>query len=84
MNQLLLSKRPKDSNKEEFVKAFNNAQYVLDPLVEVLQELIEQNNKVNKDDFNCPNHYAKLAFQAGENKAYDLILSLLQSKGNNS
>lgn len=84
MNQLLLSKRPKDSNKEEFVKAFNNAQYVLDPLAEVLQDLIEQNNKVNKDDFNCPNHYAKLAFQAGENKAYDLILSLLQSKGNNS
>lgn len=81
MNQLLLSKRPKDADKEEFVKAFNNAQYVLDPIKEVLKELIEQNNKVNKDDFNCPNHYAKLAFQAGENKAYDYMLSLLSSKG---
>lgn len=81
MNQLLLSKRPKDSDKEEFVKAFNNAQYVLEPVQAVLRELIEQNNKVNKDDFNCPNHYAKLAFQAGENKAYDYILSLLSNKG---
>lgn len=77
MNNLLLSKRPKDSTADEFVKAYNNSSYVLEPLAKVLQELILQNDKVNKDDFDCPNHYAKLAFQAGENKAYAFILSLL-------
>lgn len=77
MNNLLLSKRPKESTADEFVKAYNNSSYVLEPLAKVLQELILQNDKVNKDDFDCPNHYPKLAFQAGENKAYAFILSLL-------
>lgn len=77
MNNLLLSKRPKDSDKDEFIKAWNNSQYVLECLADVLKDLMEQNNKVNKDDFDCPNHYAKLAFQAGENKAYAFILSLM-------
>lgn len=77
MNNLLLSKRPKDSTVDEFVKAYNNSSYVLEPLAKVLQELMLQNDKVNKDDFDCPNHYSKLAFQAGENKAYAFILSLL-------
>ena len=77
MNNSLLSKRPKDSDKDEFVKAWNNSSYVLEPLALLIQELMDQNNKVNKDDFDCPNHYAKLAFQAGENKAYAFLLSLL-------
>lgn len=77
MNHSLLAKRPKDSSKEEFTKSWDNCGYTLSALALLLTELIEQNNKVTKDDFDCPNHYAKLAFQAGENKAYEYVLSLL-------
>jgi hypothetical protein len=79
MNHLLLKHRPKDTTEEEFKKSWDNVGYSLSALASLLSHLIKENEKVKRDDFDCPNHYAKLAFQAGENKAYDLILSLLPS-----
>jgi hypothetical protein len=35
------------------------------------------NNRVSKDDFDCPNHYAKLAYQAGYSNALEMVKDLL-------
>lgn len=77
MNSNLIKHKPDDSSNEEFVKVWENSGYALRPLHKLLKELISANNKINKDDFAMPNHYPKLMFQAGENKAYEYILSLL-------
>jgi hypothetical protein len=34
-------------------------------------------NSIKKDDFDCPNHYAKLSYQMGQTKMIDFVLSLL-------
>ena len=77
MNHSLLKHKPKEVSSDEFNKTWDNIGYTLQALVSLLDELVENNNKVKKDDFDTPNHYAKLAFQAGENKAYEYIKSLL-------
>lgn len=77
MNKVLLDNRPKDSSPEEFKKAWDNSGYVLEALWKTLGAFIEQNNEVKKDDFDCPNHYAKLAYQAGLNKAWKQVMDML-------
>lgn len=77
MNKLLLNNKPKDSSNEEFIKAWNNSGYTLEALYKTLQLLKEDINNIKKDDFDCPNHYAKLAFNMGQTKAFDLIISML-------
>jgi hypothetical protein len=77
MNKLLLNNRPKDSSVEEFTKAWDNASYVMEALYKTLNTLIAENDKVARDDFSCPNHYAKLAYQAGLCKAYETISNML-------
>lgn len=77
MNTLLLKHKPLDSSNEEFTKAWNNSGYVLEALHTTLQTLKEELNGIKKDDFDCPNHYAKLAYNMGQIKAYDFIISML-------
>ena len=77
MNKVLLDNRPQDSSPEEFKKAWDNSGYVLEALWKTLNAFIEQNNEVKKDDFDCPNHYAKLAYQAGLNKAWKQVMDML-------
>lgn len=77
MNKVLLDNRPQDSSQEEFKKAWDNSGYVLEALWKTLNAFIEQNNEVKKDDFDCPNHYAKLAYQAGLNKAWKQVMDML-------
>jgi hypothetical protein len=77
MNSNLLRLRPKDSSPEEFKKAWDNSGYVLEALYKLLEEQMATNNKVNKDDFDCPNHYAKLAYQAGYSNALEMVKDLL-------
>jgi hypothetical protein len=77
MNKLLLNNRPEDSSVEEFTKAWNNSSYSLEALYKTILVLKEELNTIKKDDFDCPNHYAKLAYNAGQIKAYDFIVSLL-------
>ena len=36
-----------------------------------------ERNFIKKDDFDCPNHYAKLAYNLGQIKAYEFIMSML-------
>jgi hypothetical protein len=77
MNSLLSQHRPKDSTPEEWEKLWNNAHYVLQPLADIIKKQIKELDGVKADDFNCPNHYAKLAFQAGAKERLKYILSLL-------
>lgn len=77
MNKLLLDNRPSDSTPEEFKKAWENSGYVMEALYKTLQGFIAQNEEVKKDDFDCPNHYAKLAYQAGLNKAWKQVIDML-------
>jgi len=77
MNKLLLNNKPKDSSNEEFIKAWNNSSYTLEALYNTLLALKDDINSIKKDDFDCPNHYAKLAFNLGQAKAYDFIISML-------
>jgi len=77
MNKLLLNNKPKDSSNEEFIKAWNNSSYTLEVLYKTLLVLKEEINSIKKDDFDCPNHYAKLAYNLGQTKAFDLIISML-------
>lgn len=77
MNNTLLNNRPKDSNKEEFIKAWNNSSYVLEAFYKTLVSIQKDLDSVKKDDFDCPNHYAKLSFQMGQSKMIDTILAML-------
>lgn len=77
MNKLLLDNRPSDSTPEAFKKTWDNSGYALEALYKTLQSFIAQNEEVKKDDFDCPNHYAKLAYQAGLNKAWKQVIDML-------
>lgn len=77
MNKLLLNNKPVDSSNEEFIKAWNNSSYTLEALYKTLLILKEDINNIKKNDFDCPNHYAKLAYNLGQSKAFDLIISML-------
>lgn len=77
MNKSLLNNRPEDSTPEEFKKAWDNNSYCLEALWKTLDMWIAENDKVKKDDFSCPNHYAKLAYQAGYTEALSRVIDLL-------
>ena len=77
MNKLLLSNKPKDSSNEEFIKAWDNSTYVMEALCKTLQSIKDDIGSIKKDDFDCPNHYAKLAYNLGQIKAYEFVMSLL-------
>jgi hypothetical protein len=77
MNKSLLNNRPEDSDPQEFEKAWHNSGYVLEALWKTLDGWILENSKVKKDDFDCPNHYAKLAYQSGMNEALKRVIELL-------
>ena len=77
MNKLLLNNKPKDVTNEEFIKLWNNNGYTLGCLYTTLLMLKEELNNIKKDDFDCSNHYAKLAYNMGQIKNIDFIISLL-------
>jgi hypothetical protein len=77
LNTILLKHKPVDVDREEFAKVWSNAGYSLQALYGALHELKTQLQVVKADDFDCPNHYAKLAYQAGMVKAYENVLALL-------
>lgn len=77
MNKLLLNNKPKDISNEEFIKLWNNSSYILESLYKTLADLDKELNTVKKDDFDCPNHYAKLAYNAGQSKMISFVTALL-------
>lgn len=77
MKTCLLKHKPKDVSQEEFQKVWENIGYSLQALRGAIEEQMKNNNNITPGDFDCPNHYAKLAYQAGENKGLAFVLSLL-------
>jgi hypothetical protein len=77
MNKLLLNNKPKDISNEEFTKLWNNSTYVLETLYNTLLVLNKELTSTKKDDFDCPNHYAKLAFNLGQSKIIEQIVTML-------
>lgn len=79
MNANIVRNRPSEMTKEEFIKSWENIGYTLSALYKTLQENKSNLTKVKGDDFDCPNHYAKLAYQAGQLDQLEFILSILPS-----
>lgn len=84
MNKLLLNNKPNNITKEEFTKLWNNNSICLEALGLTLLSIKENINSITKADFDCPNHYAKLAYNLGQTKMIDTVLEMLpdSAKGN--
>jgi hypothetical protein len=77
VNTLLTKHKPSDLSKEDFAVVWSNAGYSLVALNGALNELIGTLRDIKASDFDCPNHYAKLAYQAGMVKAYENVIAML-------
>ena len=75
---IALSKnRPSDLSSEDFEKMWNNLGYSLAPLYTTCQELIGSTLRISGKDFDIPNHYAKIAYEAGRRSAFEEIQKML-------
>lgn len=77
MNKLILNNKPKDTTNEDFIKTWNNSSYVFEVLYKTLLSIKKDLDNIKRDDFDCPNHYAKLAYNAGQSKMIDSIVAML-------
>jgi hypothetical protein len=77
VNTLLTKHKPNDISKEDFAVVWSNAGYSLRALHGALVELQDNLKDIKASDFDCPNHYAKLAYQAGMVKAYENVIAML-------
>jgi hypothetical protein len=77
MNKILMNNKPSDSTNAEFEKAWENSSYIMEPLYKTLLIIKNEISSVKNDDFDCPNHYAKLAFRMGQIKIIDQITDML-------
>lgn len=83
MNSLLVKNKPDDISKEDFENLWNNTGYSLRALYSTILELKQGSQNIKREDFDCPNHYAKLAYEGGLCNAYDKILALLPETAKN-
>jgi hypothetical protein len=72
-----MSYKPKDCSNEDWLKLWGNSHYVLQPLADLLMSRIKIAEVVKPTDFDCPNHYAKMAYEAGLKAALSDVLGLL-------
>jgi len=77
MNKLLLNNKDNNITNEEFIKIWNNSTISLEALYKTLLVMKSEISSIKKDDFDCPNHYAKLSYNLGQEKMIDFIVSLL-------
>lgn len=77
MRANLVNARPKDCSRDDFIKMWNNAGYTLEALKNVIEAAVKSNEGVSSVDFDCPNHYAKLAYKEGKLAAYREILEYM-------
>lgn len=80
MKAILLKNKPSDQTDEEWVEHWARVRnYSLTPLVATINQLTAGLNDVKEDDFETPNHYAKLAFRAGQRRMAEQILEIIGS-----
>ncbi len=77
MKMSLLKNRPEGVTPDEFTKMWENQGYALSALYKTIDNYRSSVEKIKKDDFSIPNHYALLAYEAGKKEAYEEILALL-------
>lgn len=77
MNKLILNNKPKDTSNEDFIKTWNNSSYVFEVLYKTLLSIQKDLDNIKRDDFDCPNHYAKLAYNLGQSKMIDTVVAML-------
>lgn len=79
MKAVLAKHKPSDVDQEKWVEHWGNAKYTLDPLVKAIEELTKDIDDVKEDDFDSPNHYAKLMYRAGQVKMAKRIVDIICS-----
>lgn len=77
MNALLAKHRPKGMEKDKFEEMWKNSHPQLQPLADVLKELRDREPSIRPDEFDCPNHYAKLVAELVKKRTLQDILDLL-------
>ena len=64
-------------SEKEYQEALNRSKYLLTPIYKFLKERAKGHASVREDDFECPNHYAKLMFRKGKEQEDEALLALL-------
>jgi hypothetical protein len=77
LNNLLVKHRPSDTTIEKWEEHWENQRYTLEPLAKALIDMKKELGKVRRDDFDIPNHYAKLVSELSQVEMIDRILALL-------
>lgn len=77
MNFVLMSNRPAGETEDDFRKMWDNAGYTLSALHKTLVQFQRGLDVIKADDFDTPNHYAKLMFQQGKIQALREVMALL-------
>ena len=77
MKGLIAKHKPKDiATIEEWATYWNNQSYTLQPLANVLKEMKSGLGFIKPDDFDTPNHYAKLVAEQCQRQLIDKILDM--------
>lgn len=74
MNSLLIANRPKDLDELQFKAMWNNSGHTLEALYKTIKGL-SPTETIKGNDFDTPNHHAKLVWQLGQK---DLIIKILE------
>jgi hypothetical protein len=77
MNSLLMKNRPKDMEPEKWKELWKNSHPQLQPLADTLKAMRDKEPSVRPDDFDCPNHYAKLVAEQVRKQTIQDVLDLL-------
>ncbi len=75
MQAILLKNRPKDLDEKKFKEMWENSSYTLEALFKTIKELAPEVS-IKGNDFDTPNHHAKLVWQLGQKDLADRILDL--------
>lgn len=62
---------------KEWEKAWENSRYLLRPVLAMLKEKSQSFENMKESDFDCPNHYAKVAFRAGKRQEIQELIELM-------
>lgn len=77
MNGILMKHKPKDTDAVKWKEHWNNQTYTLQPLADTLKEWRRELDGINPHDFDTPNHYAKMVYEAAQRQVLDRLLDLL-------
>jgi len=75
LNLQLLKNRPSDLDEEKFKEMWANSGYTLSALYKTIKQLSPP-EAIKGNDFDSPNHYAKLVWEAGQRDILKKVLDL--------